>query len=439
MGMCRVPATGWSKRIGDVRDDGVYAATVDPMGNVIVAGRLVGPTRVGDGMIAGGGGTDAFVASLRSDNSIRWARSFGGSGTDVATGVAADPGGSVVVVGTFSGTVDFGRGAVTSMGDTDVFIVSLTPEGVVRWVRTFGAEGADTANAVAVDTAGVYVTGSARNGLDFGGGFVAGTTSPDPFVMALGPDGSFRWVRRYSAVSPRTGSGAGFGVAVGSDGGVVATGYFQGAPTFGGDVLASAGNFDLFVVSLTAAGAQRWSKRVGAASADWAQAVTLDASNNVYITGYYQGSVDFGGGLVTAPSGTDGFVASYTSTGSYRWARRMGGATGVFGNATGYGLSIDPAGNVIVGGSFSGNVDFGGGFRASAGNTDAFLASYTAAGAHRWSRRFGGDGADEFRGVAVDSSANVYAGGLFEATVDFGVGALVSAGLADAVVLQFVQ
>ncbi len=439
MGVCRAPGVAWTRRFGDTSDDGAHAVASDAMGNAVVAGRLSGPTRVGVDTLAGAGRTDAFVVSMRADNSLRWARSYGGATLDAAHGVALDRDGNVYVAGTFTGSAELGMGVVASRGDTDAFVISLTPEGVVRWVRTLGSDGADAAYGVATDAMGVYVTGSVRGTVDFGGGATAGGASPDPFVLALGLDGAFRWSRRFGAVSPRTGSGAGYGVATGADGAVVVTGYFQGAPTFGADLLVSAGNFDLFVVSLTSAGEQRWSRRYGGASVDWAQAVTLDASNNLYVTGYYQGTADLGGGGLTAPSGTDGFVASYTIAGVHRWSRRFGGATGVFGTATGYGVTVDALGNVVVAGSFSGNVDFGGGLRASAGRLDAFLASYTGAGVPRWSRRFGADGDDELRGVASDASSAVFAAGVFEGGVDFGTGAVTSAGAADAVVIQMVQ
>ena len=439
MGACRLPSTGWSKRFGDTSDDGGHAMAADGAGNTVMAGRLSGPTRIGATTLAGAGTVDAFAVGLTPDSSVRWARSFGGPTADAAYGVALDGDGNAVVVGTFTGRAELGRGAVSSLGDADVFVTSLAPDGATRWVRTFGADGADAAYGVAVDATGVYVTGSVRGSVNFGGGAVAGTVSPDAFVLALGPDGAFRWVRRFGAVLPRTGSGVGYGIAVGPDGGVVAVGYFQGAPTFGGDVLASAGNFDIFVVSLAATGAQRWARRVGGPSVDWAQSVVVDAMNQVYVTGYYQGVVDFGGGALSAPSGTDGFVASFSVAGTHRWSRRFGGAPGVFGTATGYDLALDAAGNVVVGGSFSGNVDFGGGLRASAGGLDAFLASFTSAGTPRWSRRFGGDGDDELRGLAADAAGNAYATGVFEGTVDYGVGPLVSAGAFDAVALQFVQ
>ena len=71
-------------------------------------------------------------------------------------------------------------------------------------------------------------------------------------------------------------------------------------------------------------GSHVWSKRFGSTTSDVAYGVTIDRSDNVVLTGYFSGSVDFGGGPSTASS-YDIFVAKYSSTGVYQWARRFGG------------------------------------------------------------------------------------------------------------------
>ncbi len=73
-------------------------------------------------------------------------------------------------------------------------------------------------------------------------------------------------------------------------------------------------------------------------------------------------------------------------------------------------------------------MDFGGGPLTSAGLFDAYLVSFTSAGVHRWSRRFGSTETDYTHGVGADSKGNVYVHGAFKGTVDFGGGALTSNG-----------
>ena len=56
-----------------------------------------------------------------------WSKRFGDAGTQAANAIAADASGNVIVAGRFEGTVDFGGGALTSAGLSDIFIVKFKP------------------------------------------------------------------------------------------------------------------------------------------------------------------------------------------------------------------------------------------------------------------------------------------------------------------------
>ncbi|MEC7519090.1 MAG: hypothetical protein VYE22_04445 [Myxococcota bacterium] len=95
------------------------------------------------------------------------------------------------------------------------------------------------------------------------------------------------------------------------------------------------------------------------------------------------------------------------------------------------GVASDSLGNVYVVGEFRDTVDFGGGDLTSDGGIDAYVVSFTAAGAYRWARRFGGPAEDKLQSVAFSDTAGVIVAGYFSNTVDFGTGAVVSAGGTD--------
>jgi hypothetical protein len=84
------------------------------------------------------------------------------------------------------------------------------------------------------------------------------------------------------------------------------------------------------------------------------------------------------------------------------WSQRFGST----GGDQSSGLAITPTGDVIVVGSFEGTVDFGGGPLVSAGSSDIFVARYSPAGVHQWSKRFGGTSLDYATDVAVDSNGD---------------------------------
>lgn len=116
----------------------------------------------------------------------------------------------------------------------------------------------------------------------------------------------------------------------------------------------------------------------------------VDAQGNIVITGYFDQTIDFGGGpLVSGGGKYIGFLAKLNPSGSHLWSRSFGtDVTVVYSQ----GLALDSSDNIFIGGGFSGTVNFGGGPMTSvstAPSTDAFVASYDATGAHRWSRDLG--------------------------------------------------
>jgi hypothetical protein len=419
----------WSKRFGTASSDYGSSVAVDGSGNVLVVGAFQGTVDFGGGPVTGGGYSDIFVASYTSGGAFRWAKRFGASGYDEGFGVGVDGSGNVTVTGFFAGTVDFGGGGLTSAGDSDIVVVSYTSSGAFRWAKRFGGTGSDTGYAVAVDGNGnLVVTGTFQGTVDFGGGPLACAGISDIFVASYTSAGAFRWAKRFGASS----YAEGHGVGVDSSGNATVTGAFSGTADFGGGPLVGAGVYDIFVASYTSTGAFRWAKHFGGTSYDGGLGVAVDKDANVTVTGYFAQTVDFGGGPFTSAGSNDSFVASYTSTGGFRWAKRFGATMTDAGRA----IAVDGSGDLVVTGNFSESVDFGAGLLKSAGIDDIFIASYSSAGAFRSAARFGSAGSDASFGIAVDNAGRVVATGYFSDTMDLGGGPLASAGLGDIFLLQ---
>lgn len=168
--------------------------------------------------------------------------------------------------------------------------------------------------------------------------------------------------------------------------------------------------------------------------------ITLDASGNVYTTGYFWGTVDFdpGPGSFTLTSGgnTDIYVQKLDASGNFLWAGRMGGVADDNGNS----IAVDGSGNMYITGMFSTLADFDPGpgtfsMPTPGGSYDAFIVKLNAAGALVWAKQMGGTGSDEGFGVFLDLSGDVYTTGKFQNTGDFdpGIGTanLTSAGSSD--------
>ncbi len=360
---------------------------------------------------------------------VIWQRDLGGSGSFMqgawVKGMAVDPrSGNTAVTGQFQGPVNFGGGTLTSAdGSVDLFVAKYSGSNVHLWSRRYGNGGGagEAGSAVAMDSSGnVLVTGfiTSYAPTDVGGGTMTASGIQDIFLAKYASgDGSPVWVKQIGGI----GTDSPAAVAVDSADNIVLTGYFQNSVNFGGVTLTSAGGADVFVAKYSPTGVLQWALRAGGTSGDVPTGLAVDPTDNVLVTGSFQGSADFGGGSLTSAGSTDIFLAKYSPSGTHLWSQRFGSTS----DDVGYGVAADPAGNAILVGDFMGSVDFGGGALQSAGPGDMVLAKYGPNGGHVWSKRFGStlSGAHG-QAVAADGGGNVAVTGTISSAVDFGGGAL---------------
>jgi hypothetical protein len=367
-----------------------------------------------------------------------WSVDFGGTnaGGDTATpsGIAVDSSGSVVVVGCFKGNVNFGGVTLSSTGLNDIYLVKFAATGSLQWAKRFGGTADDRAKGVAIDSGNnIYITGYFRNTVDFGGGALTG--SSNAFLAKYTTTGSHIWSKRLSSTT----SGMDEGTALGVDGGgnaIVATEIYS-TSDFGGGALTSAGGGDIVLVKYSSTGAHVWSRRFGGSADDIATGVAVDqTTGEAWATGYFGGTVDFGGGNLTSAGGTDIFAVKYSSTGSHVWSRRWGSTS----DDKGFGIAVDQAGSMVATGVFINSVDFGAGPVANSAGGDIFLAKYSAAGICQWSKGFGSTTSlsnESGYGVAFDPSGNVLLTGGVVSTVNFGGGSTTGDGWYNAFIAKF--
>jgi hypothetical protein len=358
-----------------------------------------------------------------------WSRSYGSPGGDAGGSVSATSDGGALVTGYVFGTVDFGGGPLTSAGLEDIFVLKLDSSGNHVWSRRYGSVSPDYGSGVsAIADGGALVTGFFRGTVDFGGGPLnSAEGSEDIFVLKLGSSGIHVWSRRYGSVGPDHGSG----VSATSDGGALVTGYFRNTVDFGGGPLTSAGSWDIFVLRLGSSGNHVWSRRYGSVSNDRGHGASATSDGGALVTGYFRGTVDFGGGPLNSAGLLDIFVLKLDSSGNHVWSRGYGSVH----IDQGRGVSATSDGGALVTGVFQGTVDFGGGPLTSAGADDIFVLKLDSSGKHVWSRRYGHQ--EDFGwSVSATSDGGALVTGSFEGTVDFGGGPLARAGFDDIFVLK---
>ena len=237
------------------------------------------------------------------------------------------------------------------------------------------------------------------------------------------------WSRRYGDEQDQQV----LGLAVDRVGNLAVVGFIEGSVDFGGGTLMSLGSRDAFVAKFDRNGNHLWSKRFGDANLQEASGVAFDEAGNVIAVGYIEGTVDFGGELLTSMGSQDAFVVKFDSQGEHLWSKRFGDALPQWSNA----VAVDAAGKVAIAGVLSGTADFGGGILTSAGYLDVFIVQFDQLGNHVWSRSFGDAVRQEVWSIAVDSQANLVVAGDFEGTVNLGGSTLVCASHSDILLAKF--
>jgi PKD repeat protein len=362
----------WANRMGGTSDDTLEAVAVAPNGDVVVAGRFTGSASFGGTNLVANGTMDMAVAKYAAgDGHHLWSKRFGGEYDDTASAVAVDGSGNVYLTGYFRGTVDFGGGPITVpfTSDLDVFLAKLDPAGNHLWSKNFTNTGNDRGYGIAVDASGnVAITGYFSNSISFGGTtFTSLNAMTDVFVARFTTAGVHSWSKQLGASD---GNEGGNGVAMDSAGNVLVTGYAIKPVDFGGGALSALGSTDAFVAKYAAtSGAHMWSRRLGSIANDYGYGVAVNrTTNDVYVTGAFEGAASFGGSNLTPVGGSDAFVAKYTSTGTFTWVHQLGGTSADVGRA------IDVNGGALATvGYFFGSGSFEGIPLSSAGLSDAYV------------------------------------------------------------------
>ncbi|HRI65948.1 MAG TPA: hypothetical protein PK156_16990, partial [Polyangium sp.] len=421
----------WSKGFGDVSGQSAKATAIDNSNNVVIAGDNLGTVDFGGVPLTTAGSSDVFIAKFNSAGNHLWSKQFGDASSQNTLAAKVDSAGNVVVTGLLDGTANFGGGPLTTAGLLDVFLAKFDTDGNHLWSKRFGDSTTQNAGSVAIDNAGnVVIVGSFQGSMDFGGGSLVSAGITDIFVAKFDASGNHLWSKRFGNSSVQNANA----VAVDGSGNVIFTGLFQGAMSFGGATLTSAGGNDIYLAKLDASGNHLWSKSFGTTGNEVTRGIAADSVGNVVITGLVTTAIDFGGGILTVGGGNDGFVAKFDASGNHVWSRAFGDA----GSQIFISAATDSLNNVIIGGQFAGTIDMGGGTFTSAGAVDAFVAKFNPNGVHIWSQSFGSTANDVPQALAIDNADNVVLAGDFSAAIDLGNGPIVNAGATDAFVVKLV-
>jgi hypothetical protein len=456
----------WAKSIGGYFDDGPSSMSVDHQGNVYTTGGFNTWVDFDPGIgtytlnANGGGATpDIFISKLDANGHFKWAKCIGSTGADVGIGTTVDKDGNLYTTGIFSGTVDFDPGTnvynLTATGTQDIYINKFDSTGNFLWAKRVGGTSSGNhyiySSSMTCDANGnVYTTGYFMGWADFNVGtgtdILSSSGSYDLFVLKLDTDGNYGWAKKAGGPGDDQASC----ISLGKSGCIYLSGNFDGTSDFdtgpGIYNLSSTSSFsDIFTLKLDNTGNFIWAKGIGNSGYDHSNSIAVDASENVYTTGYFTGTVDFDPGaanynLLTNTYG-DVFISKLDSSGNFIWARQMGGSN----VDTGSSIKLDSLANVYVTGYYSGNGQYLQGAitytMANAGGADSYILKLDSSGNYLYSQSFGGTQDDFGRTIAIDDNQNVHICGNYNATADFDPGTsvfnLTSNGDLDIFILKF--
>jgi hypothetical protein len=391
-----------------------------------------------------------FLFFAATAQNYRWAHGFGGPTYDAqGTSISTDANANVYVTGTFGDSLDFDPGGGTAMlapfnfpNATTMFVAKYDSAGHYIWAFCLGGNNiVANPTSLAVNATGVYVTGSFGGTADFDPSVATANLNDSSgyiFLAHYDLNGNYLWaknmVHTYEGINS---------IAIDNIGNSYITGFFQDSADFdpgaGVAMLFSNTNSDTFFAKYDSSGNFVWGHDLcdsnGASSGG--KTVAFDNnSNDIYITGSFQGTVDFdrGPGVfnLAAVNGITWYVAKYDTSGSFVWAGDISGPTG----KVIYSIAPDltGTGDFYISGSASDSVDF------DLTSNDSVIYCYTGraffckydSNSHLiFVHLIGGSG----RGILTDLSGNIYLTGSFGGTVDFdpgpGVANLTSAGSVD--------
>jgi len=393
-----------------------------------------------------------FITNKSNSQSFSWAQSFGSAGFDEINPISTTIDGfkNVITTGNFTGSVDFNPGAgVTTLSSaaavTDIYVQKLDSNGNFIWAISFIGTNYNNASAVKTDAAGnIYISGNFSSPVDFdpslGTNIITPNGDRDAFIVKLNPAGIPQWVHHFGTpffnASAQT-------LVIDNNNDLILSGYFQNTTDFDPSAsvfnLSATGWADQFILKLNSSGGFVFAKSLSGTDYMDSKGISVDASNNICLTGTFYGTVDFDPGAGSFPlssnSSDDVFILKLSSAGNFSWAQAIGN--------TGYesvaGIANDNLGNVYLAGSFSDSVDMnpstGIAMRYSTGNSDLMAIKLSASGNFVWGKNFGGLYNEQVNSITIDNNNHLYFTGQFENTVDFDPSAstqnLVSNGYSD--------
>lgn len=336
--------------------------------------------------------TAAAVAQVPA---IQWQKSLGGSALDVGSYVIQNPDSTYVTIGT-SASNNFDVSG--NHGGYDAWVVKLSTTGSVVWQISIGGSNSDHGNFIQRTADGGYIVAGDTRSND---GDVSGNHgNVDCMIVKLTSTGSIVWLKLLG------GSALDLAHCIRqtSDGGYIVVGS---SASNDGDVTGNHGSDDYWVAKLTSAGAITWQQSYGGSGHDDASAVWEAPDGTFFVAG---NSFSSDGDVTGAHGDFDYWILKLSATGSIIWQKALGGTgdESVCEHSTSGGMQGTPDSGVIVTGWSNSN---DGDVTGNHGSYDYWVVKLTSTGSIAWQKSFGGTDDDESTCLSQTSDSGYVIGG----------------------------
>ena len=418
----QAPSWLWSKGVVSAVGGSVK---VDVNGNAYVTGAFTNTVSFGDDTLIGIGYGNIFVVKYDPSGNVIWARSAGGPGNgyDAANSICVDAKGNAYIAGSFDGdTLIFGADTLINTGLHNIFIAKYDSSGNLIWAKSAKGPGYDVGCSISTDAMGnAYMTGYFS-----GSSIVFGTDTITPIntgqfnIIIVKIDSVGNVLWAKNAGT--TGFNQGLGISIDASGDSYITGYFTDTIAFNADTLKGhAGSDNIFIAKFDPSGNEIWAKNPNGIGQS--NSISTDVSGNAYITGYFENPfMSFGEDTLTnATYYYHSFIAKYDSSGNAVWARSISGTTNNVANA----VCTDLNGSAYITGYFNDTtIFFGPDTLINSNSQNIFVCKYDRSGNVIWAQSVGG-GTDDSWGIGTDLLGNAYiTGGYTVPSIIFGTDTL---------------
>lgn len=413
----------WEKTGGSVGVDAVTAVEIDVAESVYVAGSFTEVLQIpGQSPVQPEGGQDAFLIKYLHDGTLLWFVTLGGPGDDEIIDMKVDSDGNLYLVGNFDNTIELGSidelpVTASSTADQDIFIAKYNTNGVLQIGFAGNLYYGDNLffnhYSSSID---FYVQAGQVVEIIVAGYLEADADMEDydAYLYRFEDSGvfieGFRTLGSYLEIAT--------GATYDNQGNIIVTGYFYDELNILNSNEYLYGNLhEVFVLKYTRGLDLLWGKSAGSNGEDAGGGVTVDAQNNIFVTGLCQNLAAFGPHVVTTNGGQDFFVTKYNPTGGVEWVE-TGGSDG---NDYLSKIHAGSDGGLYLIGSYEHSCSFGANnsisLQSNNGSRDILLIKYTSDGDIEWHKSIGSINEDWGGDVVVGDESRVVVGGAFSNSI----------------------